>query len=114
LEREPLVILARREGVGLHDAVLSGCREAGFTPKIAHTPSLIGTVLSYVESGVGIGVVTEGILNAGGPLRFVPLVPVLRVPLVLVWQQDGETELVMRFRELLGDWMKRGLVWRGA
>jgi hypothetical protein len=29
LEREPLVILARREGVGLHDAVLSGCRAGG-------------------------------------------------------------------------------------
>lgn len=112
LEREPLVILARREGVGLHDAVLSGCRQAGFAPRIVHTPSLIGTVLSYVESGAGVGVVTEGILNEGHPLRFVPLAPVVRVPLVLVWQEDTETEPVLRFKELLGAWLKEGLIWR--
>ena len=59
LTREPLIVLARREGMGLHDAVIAGCRQAGVTPRIAHTPSLIGTVMSYVEAGAGIGVVTE-------------------------------------------------------
>ena len=111
LEREPLVILARREGVGLHDAVLSGCRQAGFAPRIAHTPSLIGTVLSYVEAGMGIGVVTEGIVRAGHALRFIPLFPIVQVPLVLVWQADGETEQVSRFRDWLGEWLNGGLLW---
>ncbi|NBV86486.1 MAG: LysR family transcriptional regulator [Verrucomicrobia bacterium] len=111
LEREPLVILARREGVGLHDAVLSGCRSAGFAPKIAQTPSLIGTVLSYVEAGIGVGVVTEAIVRPGHPLRFVPLSPTVRVPLVLVWQADGEPEQVSRFRDLLGEWLAAGLLW---
>ena len=59
LAREPLIVLARREGMGLHDAVIAGCRQAGVTPRLAHTPSLIGTVMSYVEAGAGIGVVTE-------------------------------------------------------
>ncbi len=111
LEREQLVILARREGVGLHDAVLSGCRQAGFAPRIIHSPSLIGTVLSYVEAGAGIGVVTEGILARDHPLRFVPLSPALTVPLVLVWQQDAETPPVLRFRELLGEWLEKGKLW---
>jgi len=103
--------LARREGVGLHDAVLSGCRQSGFAPRIVQTPSLIGTVLSYVEAGTGIGVVTEGVLTRDNPLRFIPLSPTLTVPLVLVWQEDGDTPPLARFRELLGEWLKDGLLW---
>jgi DNA-binding transcriptional LysR family regulator len=54
LAREPIILLARREGAGSHDAVLAACREAKFTPRLSHTPSLIGTVLQYVEAGAGI------------------------------------------------------------
>ena len=46
LAQEPLIILARREGVGLHEAVMQGCRSGGFSPKIAHSPSIVGTVLT--------------------------------------------------------------------
>jgi DNA-binding transcriptional LysR family regulator len=111
LEREHLVVLARREGVGLHDAFLSGCRQAGFAPRIVQSPSLIGTVLSYVEAGAGLGVVTEGILTAESPLRFVPLTPKVAVPLVLVWQEDGDTPPLSRFRELLAEWLGAGMLW---
>ena len=46
LASEPLLLLARREGVGSHDAIMAACRQARFHPKVSHTPSLIGTVLS--------------------------------------------------------------------
>lgn len=61
LRGQPLIVLARREGVGLHDRVLLGCQRAGFPPTLAHTPSIVGTVLTYVESGAGIGVVPESV-----------------------------------------------------
>lgn len=112
LDREPLIVLARREGVGLHDAVLAGCRAAGFAPKLAHTPSLIGTVLSYVEAGAGVGIVTDSVVTPGHPLRFVPLAPVVTVPLVLVWQEDEDAPPVQRFRELLVEWQHAGKLWR--
>jgi len=112
LAREPLIVLARREGMGLHDAVLAGCRQAGFAPKLAHTPSLIGTVLSYVEAGAGLGIVTESVMAASPVLRFVPLKPVWCVPLVLVWQEDEDTPAVQRFRELLLAWKSAGKLWR--
>ena len=111
LEREPLVVLARREGVGLHDAVLAGCRQAGFAPRLVQTPSLIGTVLSYVEAGAGVGVVTESVVATEQPLRFVPLTPGVTVPLVLVWQEDGDTAPLARFRELVSDWQRQGRLW---
>jgi DNA-binding transcriptional LysR family regulator len=114
LAREPLVVLARREGMGLHDAVIAGCRKAGVTPRLAHTPSLIGTVMSYVEAGAGLGVVTESVVTPTPALRFVLLKPLQRVPLVFVWQEDEDAPPVRRFRELLLEWKAAGKLWPSA
>jgi len=111
LAREPLIVLARREGMGLHDAVIAGCRRAGVTPRLAHTPSLIGTVMSYVEAGAGVGVVTELVVPPTPSLKFVLLQPVQCVPLVLVWHEDDDTPSVQRFRELLTEWKGSGKLW---
>jgi DNA-binding transcriptional LysR family regulator len=113
LRREPLIVLARREGTGLHDSVLAACRQAGFAPHLAHTPSLIGTVLNYVEAGAGLGVVTDSVMVAASPLHFIPLKPVHRVPLVIVWHEDGDSPPVQRFREMLLDWKKANRLWQG-
>ena len=113
LAREPLIVLARREGMGLHDAVMVGCRRAGVTPRLAHTPSLIGTVMSYVEAGAGIGVVTESVVAPSTALHFVLLKPLQRVPLVFVWQEDEDSPPVQRFRELLLEWKAGGRLWPG-
>lgn len=111
LKTEPLIVLARREGVGLHDAVLAGCRAAGFAPRMAQTPSLIGTVLCYAEAGAGVGIVTESIITPEQPLRFAVLKPAVSVPLVLVWHEDEETPPQRRFRELLVAWQNAGKLW---
>lgn len=109
LAREPLIVLARREGMGLYDAVIAGCRGAGVAPRLAHTPSLIGTVMTYVEAGAGIGVVTESVATAN--LHFVLLKPIQRVPLVFVWQEDEDAPPIQRFRELLLEWKSAGKLW---
>jgi LysR family transcriptional regulator, benzoate and cis,cis-muconate-responsive activator of ben and cat genes len=111
IAQEPLILLARREGVSSHDTVLAAIRKAGFAPRLAHTPSLIGTVLSYVEAGAGIGVVPESVMDPGNSLRFVPLLPAATVPLVLAWQADEDTPAVQRFRELVLEWQKNGTLW---
>lgn len=115
LAGEPLVILARREGASLHDAILAACRTAGFMPRIAHTPSLIGTVLSYTEGGTGAGIVTDSVaLGAGSSLRFVPLTPAQTVPLVLVWQEDQDPPPMRRMRDLLLEWRQNGRLWQAG
>jgi DNA-binding transcriptional LysR family regulator len=108
LADEDLIVLARREGMSLHDAVIAGCRQAGVTPRFGHTPSLIGTVMSYVEAGAGIGVVTESVVTPTAALSFVLLKPVQRVPLVFVWREDEDAPPVRRFRELLIEWKSAG------
>ena len=112
LGREPLIVLARREGMGLHDAVIAGCRRAGVTPRLAHTPSLIGTVMSYVEAGAGVGVVTELVVPPSPSLQFILLQPIQTVPLVLVWQEDEDSPAVQRFRELVLEWKQEGKLWK--
>lgn len=111
LRSEPLVILARREGMGLHDTILAACRRAGYVPRIAHTPSLIGTVQTYVEAGAGTAVVSCGIRPTSPNLRTLPLTPRVTVPLVLVWHVDETTPSVRCFREMLLEWKKSGLLW---
>ena len=114
LANEPLIILSRREGVSLHDAVLAACRRARFMPNLAHTPSLISTVLSYVEAGAGIGIISDSIcsLGQGQPLVFRPLSPVHTVDLVMVWSELNDTPPAAAFRRLLTDWMDQELLWK--
>lgn len=114
LAGEPLVILARREGVGLHDAILVACRRAKFTPRLVHTPSVIHTVLSYVEAGAGIGIIPDSVttLGAGGPLVFRPLVPAQSVDLVMVWADACTSPAAGAFRTLVAEWVKSRKLWR--
>ncbi len=114
LAGQALIILARREGAGLHDEILAACREAGFTPKFGHTPSLIGTVLRYVESGAGIGVVPESMAEPERSRRWIPvrLTPPRTVPLVLVWKDQREEPPMKAFRELVTEWAKNGRLWK--
>lgn len=108
LRGRPLIVLARREGVGLHDRVLLGCQKAGFPPTLAHTPSIVGTVLTYVEAGAGIGVVpsTVATLDEGNQLVFKPLHPPETVPLVLVWNREEDNPVAESFRSTVRDWLK--------
>ncbi len=113
LAGEPLVILARREGVGLHDAILTACQRAKFTPRLVHTPSVIHTVLSYVEAGAGIGIIPDsvGVVGAGGPLVFRPLIPVQAVDLVMVWADACTSPAALAFRTLVAEWLQKKKLW---
>jgi DNA-binding transcriptional LysR family regulator len=114
LAEEAIVLLARREGAGSHDTILAACQQAGFLPKIAHTPSLIGTVLQYVEAGAGVGIVPESVVPAAAELQVLPLHPRQRIPLVMVWSKDGDDPSVAAFRALVSEWLEQGQLWQGV
>lgn len=117
LRDAPLIVLARREGVSLHDAVLAACRRARVTPRLAHTPSVIGTVLHYVEAGAGVGIVPDSVtsLASGRPLQWRLLRPAHTVDLVLVWSEESNSPPADAFRRLVESWLQSGRLWqRGA
>lgn len=113
LASEPLILLARREGVGLHDEILAACRDAGFTPRIAHSPSLMDTVLRYVEAGAGIGIATDSVAASLMPagLRYISVTPVSSVPLVMAWDPEDDSPAVRAFRDLVSEWLQSGRMW---
>jgi len=113
LAGQPLVLLARREGVGLHDAILEGCRQARFLPRLVQTPSVVDTVLSYVEAGEGLGVIPDSVCSLGGgrPFEFRPLTPARSVELVMVWSPQNEPAPAAAFRALVGEWLHAGKLW---
>jgi DNA-binding transcriptional LysR family regulator len=113
LSEEPLIILSRREGVGLHDEIVEACRRARFAPRIVHTPSVIGTVLAYVETGAGVGIIPDSVaaLGVGRPIRFRPLVPKRSVALVMVWSEDHDNPVTRSFRQLMSQWLSEGRLW---
>jgi DNA-binding transcriptional LysR family regulator len=113
LAEQPLIVLARREGAGLHDEILAACRTAGFAPRLAHTPSVISTVLRYVEAGTGIGVVPECVAETETSPRLValPLRPAQSIPLVLVWPGEREEPPTAAFRQLVAEWLSSGRLW---
>lgn len=104
----PLILLARREGAGSHDAILAACREAGVQPEIVRTPSLMGTILQYVEAGTGFGIVPECAETGAAGVALVPLVPKRTIPLVLVWSKDAVNPAADAFRELVLAWLVAG------
>lgn len=114
LSDEPLVVLARREGVGLYEAILKACSQERFTPRFAHTPSLMSTVLTYVEAGAGIGIMSDSVtaLGATRPLEFRPLTPQHSVDLVMVWSDNDSSRPAAAFRDLVKEWLARRTLWR--
>jgi DNA-binding transcriptional LysR family regulator len=116
LAAEPLILLSRREGVGLHDAIVEACRRARFSPRIVHSPSVIGSVLAYVETGAGIGIIPDSVaaLGTGRPLCFRPLAPRRTVDLVMVWSNDHDQPVGRAFRELVSQWIAKGTLWNPA
>lgn len=105
LSDQPLVVLARREGAGSHDTILAACRAAGFTPRFAHTPSLIGTILTYVEFGEGIGIVPATVKPESTEVVLLPLVPRETIPLVMVWSGDDPDPQIKAFCDLVRRWL---------
>lgn len=112
LAEQQLILLARREGAGSHDAILAACRKAGFAPQIVHTPSVISTILRYVEIGDGIGIVPESITPEDDAVRLIPLAPRATIPLVMVWSSTQESPALEAFRLLIRNWLKKGKISR--
>ncbi len=113
LSRLPLILLARREGAGTYDAILAACREAGVTPEIVRTPSLMGTLLQYVEAGTGFAVVPECARNEGSSAILIPLTPRRTIPLVLVWSRESVNPAVDAFLHHVRAWHAAGRLGKG-
>ncbi len=68
----PLVMF--REGYDLRDVTLRACHAAGFEPRLSVEGGEMGSVLRFVESGLGYAVVPDIVMGARAGLRRTRLV----------------------------------------
>lgn len=97
----PLVMF--REGYDLRDVTLGACHSAGFEPQLAVEGGEMGSVLRFVESGLGHAVVPDIVMGARTGLRRTRLVnPPLSRSIAVAHGPIETLPLAARaFRELL-------------
>lgn len=61
IEKRPIVWFGRSTNVHLYEHLVESCRQAGFTPHIAHEVSTVMEMLEAVSAGLGISFVKDSV-----------------------------------------------------
>lgn len=103
LKSESFIIYSRTEVPNLHAMVIDLCQQANFAPHIAQETVQIQTVLSLVESGLGVALVpTSAGRYAAGRIALRKLTGVKNpgaTGIAIAYRTDLETAVSRRFRE---------------
>lgn len=103
LARESFIAFTRSSEPVIRDTVISMCRSAGFSPRIAQEASQIQTVLGIVASGLGICLIPDYIRHIRRPgVLYKPLTgsPVT-VELAVVRRSDNASPLAASFIKVI-------------
>lgn len=63
LATESFIFVPRHMAPGLHDTIISFCRQCGFAPHISQYAKQMQTVVSLVSSGFGVALVPQSVQN---------------------------------------------------
>jgi DNA-binding transcriptional LysR family regulator len=104
LSDEAFIMYTRHEAAGLHSAAMLACQQAGFLPRIAQEAVQIQTVLSLVESGLGVALVPsvmQRFVNDKIVYRTLRDLPAAaEIGLALIYRAEMESAAAQRFRAL--------------
>src|SRR5437879_1914918 len=67
LAGEPFVQFHRSGAPSLFDEVIGVCRRAGFSPRIVNEPNFMATVITLVESGLGVSLIPSCVRSLNRP-----------------------------------------------
>lgn len=104
LAQEPFVDYASTQVPGLHAMVMLAFQQAGLSPRVAQEATQVQTVISLVQSGLGVALVPS--VSARLAARAVVFRPVDGLPasaaiaLAMASRVDGRNAAATRFREL--------------
>jgi len=104
LAGETFIIYRRPGGPGLHDAILSACNTAGFSPRIGQEAPRIVSTLNLVAAGLGISLVPESLqLMRMDSVVFRRLAGVVqpKAPLYFATRRGEISATVRKFLELV-------------
>jgi DNA-binding transcriptional LysR family regulator len=105
LAREPFVQFHRKGAPGLFDEVIASCRRAGFSPRIVNEPDFMATVMTLVESGLGLSLVPRCVRSLNRPHVIIrPITPKSApIPLNAVWRKSDENPTLTAFLDILSE-----------
>lgn len=104
LASEAFVLYRRRVGLGLYDAILVACREAGFSPMVIQEAPRMTATLSLVAAGLGVSIVPasmQRLRSDGIVYRTLSHCPGLSAPLHMATRIGDSSSVLKRFRELV-------------
>jgi DNA-binding transcriptional LysR family regulator len=103
LAGEPFVQFHRRGAPGLFDEVIGCCRRAGFSPRIVNEPNFMATVMTLVESGLGISLIPSCVRSLNrAHIAVRPISPKsAQIPLCVAWRKSEQNPIVAAFLDNL-------------
>jgi len=85
----------------VNNIIMDSCRRVGFVPQVAQVASETSTLLTFVASGLGIGLLpTTNYLPHSSRITFRPLRNAPVVELAIAWKAGNDSALVRNFLEL--------------
>ena len=104
LATESFVLYRRRVGLGLYDAILGACREAGFSPQVVQEAPRMTATLSLVAAGLGVSIVPASMQRLRGDgivYRQLTDCQNLVAPLHLATRADDDSAVLRRFKDMV-------------
>jgi DNA-binding transcriptional LysR family regulator len=103
LASEPFAQFHRNGAPGLFDEVIAVCRRAGFSPRIIQDPNLMATVMTLVESGLGVSLVPRCVRTLNRPRVVIrPIAPKSApIPLCVIWRKSAHNPALGAFLDIL-------------
>lgn len=110
LKDDPQIMTPRTVSVGLHDAVMSACRMAGFEPVPGPPAPQIATTLLLVSAELGVSLVPESMrqLSVKGVTYRKIAPPVPHPTLALAYRRQRPPALALNFAKLARREARRG------
>ncbi|WP_416364910.1 LysR family transcriptional regulator [Pseudomonas sp. NFX183] len=104
LATEAFVLYRRRVGLGLYDAILVACREAGFSPQVVQEAPRMTATLSLVAAGLGVSIVPASMQRLRGDgivYRELTDCQSLVAPLHLATRVGDGSAVLQRFKQMV-------------
>lgn len=103
LAKENFVFVEREQAPGLFDLTVGFCTDHGVAPRIVASPNMMSTALTFIASGVGIGLLPESVqnLNNSGLVFIETEQPSPPVSLELQWLKTNSSPTVTAFVDMV-------------
>jgi len=100
---EPFVQFHRKGAPALFDEVVATCRRAGFSPRIVNEPNFMATVMTLVESGLGVSLAPRCVRSLNRSQVVIrPITPKSApVPLCVAWRKSADNPALAAFLDIL-------------